>query len=94
MQSQKQWDCICLEFFSRFFPKLSNGKTVGKKWFEQEVAYQVYPDGTYLQFSMNYHRVVIQLLTWGLRLSQLNNETLDTVVKDRAPASVISFLMV
>ena len=71
-----------------FFPEAVKWKNRGKKWFEQEVAYQVYPDGTYLQFSMNYHRVVIQLLTWGIRLSQLNNEILDTVVKDRAAASL------
>jgi hypothetical protein len=71
-----------------FFPEAAKWKLEGKKWFEQEVAYQVYPDGTFLQFSMNYHRVVIQLLTWGIRLSELNDESLDKVVKDRADASL------
>ncbi len=71
-----------------FFPEAARWKKDGKKWFEQEVAYQVYPDGTYLQFSMNYHRVVVQLLTWGIRLSELNNEILDKVVKERAGASL------
>ncbi|HEY9364713.1 MAG TPA: alginate lyase family protein [Chitinophagaceae bacterium] len=71
-----------------FFPEAGTWKKKGKKWFEAEVAYQVYTDGTFLQFSMNYHRVVIQLLTWGIRLSELNNEVLDKVVKERATASL------
>jgi hypothetical protein len=71
-----------------FFPGAARWKKDGKKWFEQEVAYQVYQDGTFLQFSMNYHRVVVQLLTWGIRLSELNNEILDKVVKERAEASL------
>jgi hypothetical protein len=71
-----------------FFPESPKWKREGKKWFEEEVTYQVYPDGTFLQFSMNYHRVVIQLLTWGIRLSELNNEVLDKVVKERAQLSL------
>jgi len=71
-----------------FLPEAAKWKKDGKKWFEQEVAYQVYQDGTFLQFSMNYHRVVVQLLTWGIRLSELNNEILDKVVKERADASL------
>jgi hypothetical protein len=71
-----------------FFSEAATWRKKGKKWFEQEVAYQVYPDGTFLQYSMNYHRVVIQLLTWGIRLSDLNNEILDKAVKDRAIASL------
>jgi len=71
-----------------FLPGAAKWKEDGKKWFEQEVAYQVYRDGTFLQFSMNYHRVVVQLLTWGIRLSELNNEILDKVVKERADASL------
>jgi hypothetical protein len=71
-----------------FFPESGKWKGEGKKWFEEEVAYQVYPDGTFLQFSMNYHRVVTQLLTWGIRLSELNNEVLDKVVKERAQLSL------
>lgn len=69
-----------------FFPEAAEWRRQGKKWFEEEIAYQVYSDGTYLQFSMNYHRVVVQLLTWGIRLSELNNEVLAPIVKHRAKA--------
>lgn len=70
------------------FPDAGNWKTKGKKWFEEEIAYQVYADGTFLQFSMNYHRVVVQLLTWGIVLSEKNGERFADVVYDRAMKSV------
>ncbi|WP_214228900.1 alginate lyase family protein [Pedobacter sp. B4-66] len=74
------------------FPRSNKWKKDGKRWFEQEIEYQVYQDGTFLQFSMNYHRVVIQLLTWAIRLSELNKEKFEDVVYDRAEKS-LKFLM-
>jgi hypothetical protein len=71
-----------------FFPESKRWKTLGKQWFEEEIAYQIYEDGTFLQFSMNYHRVVVQLLTWAIRLSELNNEHFSDVVYGRALKSV------
>lgn len=71
-----------------FFPDSEERKKKGKKWFEEEVAYQVYEDGTFLQFSMNYHRVVIQLLTWAIGLAELNKESYADVVYERAYKSL------
>lgn len=71
-----------------FFPEADKWKQKGKKWLEEEVAYQVYEDGTFLQFSMNYHRVVIQLFTWAIRLSELNGEKLNETFYKRASASL------
>lgn len=71
-----------------FFPEAKKWVKDGKKWFEQEVAYQVYEDGTFLQFSMNYHRVVVQLFSWAIRISELNNNPFTKVVYDRAQASL------
>ncbi|QMU66659.1 MAG: heparinase [Flavobacteriaceae bacterium] len=71
-----------------FFPNVKKWSRKGKKWFEQEIAYQVYEDGTYLQFSMNYHRVLVQQLTWGIRLSELNGDLLSKIVYDRAKRSL------
>jgi hypothetical protein len=70
------------------FPDAQKWKRKGKAWFEREIAYQIYDDGTFLQFSMNYHRVVVQLLTWALRLADLNKERFSHVVLDRAAASL------
>jgi hypothetical protein len=71
-----------------FFPESTRWKQQGKRWFEDEIAYQVYRDGTFLQFSMNYHRVVVQLLTWGIQLAHRNGERWAEVVYDRAQKSV------
>lgn len=63
-----------------FFPESNVWKRDGRKWFEKEIEYQIYDNGAYLQFSMNYHRVVVQLLTWGIRLSELNGEYFSSIV--------------
>ena len=75
-----------------FFPESTRWKMKGKHWFEQEVAYQIYDDGTFLQFSMNYHRVVVQLLSWGIQLAQLNSESWSPLVYERARQS-LQFLL-
>lgn len=71
-----------------FFPKVKNWSRKGKKWFEEEVTYQIKKDGTFLQFSMNYHRVVVQLLTWAIRLSDINQQKLHPIVIERAKNSL------
>lgn len=71
-----------------FFPASTRWKEKGKHWFEQEVAYQIYEDGTFLQFSMNYHRVVVQLLSWGIQLAHLNEERWADLVYERARSSL------
>jgi len=70
------------------FPGAEKWKQKGKSWFEEEIAYQVYEDGTFLQFSMNYHRVVVQLLTWAIVLAAKNDESFLPVVYERAKKSV------
>lgn len=84
-------ETLALYLGGLLFPSLPGAATwkeQGKKWFEEEIAYQVYDDGTFLQFSMNYHRVVIQLFTWALRLSELNGESFARHVKERAVKSL------
>jgi len=71
------------------FPESAKWTRDGKRWFEEEIAYQIYEDGTFLQFSMNYHRVVIQLLTWAIRLSELNCDKFNSTVYERAKKSLI-----
>ena len=71
-----------------FFPNVKSWSKNGKYWFEQEIKYQIYTDGTFLQFSMNYHRVAVQLLTWGIQLAKLNGDTFDKVVYERARKSL------
>lgn len=84
-------ETLMLYLSAKLFPFMLNvdkWSKQGKKWFEQEIKYQIYEDGTFLQFSMNYHRVVVQLLTWGIQLSKLNNEKFDPKVYERAQKSL------
>lgn len=74
-----------------FFPSMPDAgvwKQKGKQWFEEEIAYQIYEDGTFLQYSMNYHRIVIQLLTWAITLSENNGERFNETVYDRSLKSL------
>lgn len=72
-----------------FLPDVKKWSKKGKSWFEKEVAYQIYPDGTFLQYSMNYHRVAIQLLTLGIRISALNKVSFKDIVVERAKKSLL-----
>lgn len=74
--------------FFPFFPEAAEWKKVGKQWFEEEVAYQIYEDGTFLQFSHNYHRVLTQLLTTAFYLAELNGEKFKDLTYERAKKSL------
>jgi hypothetical protein len=72
-----------------FFKDANKWKKNGKRWLEKEIEYQIYPDGTFLQFSMNYHRVVTQLLTFAIQINKLNDIPFEPAFYDRAKKSLI-----
>jgi hypothetical protein len=72
-----------------FFPEANDWVGKGRRWFVEEIEYQIYKDGTYLQFSHNYHRVVVQLLSWSLYLSEAWGDHWPDSVYERARRSVI-----
>lgn len=69
-------------------PGAAKWKRDGKRWFEEEIEYQFEPDGSYLQQSMNYQRVVTQLLTLGIALAEKNGERFNDIVYQRANANL------
>ena len=71
-----------------FFPDVKSWSKKAKKWFENEINYQIYDDGTHLQYSTNYHRVVIQLLTIAIKFSKIYNDPLDKKIYDKAKKSI------
>ncbi len=75
-----------------FFPEAKRWKSKGKTWFEQEIAYQVYEDGAYLQHSFNYQRVVVQLLSWAFALAHAHGERFQAITYHRAGAT-LKFLL-
>lgn len=76
------------ELLFPFIPETKKWAADGRRWFEEEIERQIYDDGTYLQFSMNYHRVVIQLLTAGIRLGEIHAQPFSDTVYERAYASL------
>lgn len=71
-----------------YFPKSEQWLKVGKKTFEQEIDRQIADDGTYLQYSMMYHRMVVQLLTWFIHLSKLHQQPIAQSVVEKAKRSI------
>lgn len=75
-------------FLFPFIPETKKWSVDGKKWFEEEIDYQIYDDGTFLQFSMNYHRVVIQLLSLGITVYEKNKQSFSSLVYEKAYKSL------
>lgn len=71
-----------------FFPESGQWHDHGKAWLEEEGLYQIYPDGSFLQFSMNYHRVVVQLYTWAFLLGKKNGDIFSLELHKRLKTSV------
>ncbi|QGS69477.1 hypothetical protein CV093_17900 [Oceanobacillus sp. 143] len=57
-----------------FMNKAKKWKEKGRKYLEKEAMWQIYDDGSYIQNSMNYHRLMLQDYTWAIRLGELNDE--------------------
>jgi hypothetical protein len=58
------------------FPKLKDSEkylSLGRKLLEQEAAAQIFPDGSYSMYSLNYHRFVLHIYLYAMRLGELNN---------------------
>ena len=47
----------------------------GKAILVREVLKQIYPDGSYIQHSTNYHRLALQDILWAVRLGRLNDDS-------------------
>ncbi len=76
------------ELIFPFIPETKKWSVKGRKWLEKEVPYQVYEDGTFLQFSMNYHRVLIQLFSFGISLTEIHNKPFSKLFYLRAYKSL------
>lgn len=55
----------------------------GRRVLEQEVRRQIYDDGSYVQHSTNYHRVMLHDCLWAIRIAELNDRPLSKELTDR-----------
>ena len=76
------------ELLFPFYPETKKWAKKGKQYFEQEMEYQIYNDGAFIQHSMNYHRVLIQLLTFGFTVTQSKPDFFSKLVYGKAYKAV------
>ena len=80
-------ECMLLWASGLLYPHLPNTdkySAYGRRALLEELDYQVHHDGTYLQHSHNYQRVVVQLLTFALRLGELHDQALEATAYQHA----------
>lgn len=73
------------------FKRSDHWLRLGKKVLTNEGLKQIYPDGSYIQHSMNYHRLMLQDFLWVLRLAQLNSDSFCEQMVSRV-AKAVEFL--
>ncbi len=68
------------------FPELKGSakwQAIGRRVLEREIRRQVYDDGSYVQHSMAYHRLMLHDCVWAIRLTELNEQPLSSGLSDR-----------
>ena len=66
-----------------FFKESARWQQKGFNHLVREAMWQIYPDGTYMQHSTNYSRLVVQLFTWCLRVARLNELEFPDALQER-----------
>jgi hypothetical protein len=56
------------------FLQATRWRKLGRRWLIRAIEKQIFPDGGYVQHSVNYHRLALQASLWALRLSELNGD--------------------
>lgn len=71
-----------------FFKESRRWKKLGGKILHTQGLRQIYEDGSYIQQSMNYHRLMLQVYIWSLGLAVLNGDTFKQELVDRLTSAV------
>ena len=75
----------------RIFPELKKAEryfALGRKLLEQQAVMQIFPDGTYSMYSLNYHRFVLHIYLSVIRLAEINQSPVSDLVYQRVSASI------
>jgi hypothetical protein len=68
-------------------PEAKRWSKLGWKWFQNGLQSQIAEDGTYMQQSTNYHRLVLQLALWVYHLSRVTMQAKGDLPEDSQPTS-------
>ena len=73
------------------FPELKHAEkylSFGRHLLESEAAAQIFPDGSYSMYSLNYHRFILHIYLYSMRLAALNHVSLSPLIAQRVSASI------
>lgn len=85
-------ECFMLYFAGVMFPYFPESKKwlkMGKRFLEEEVNFQFFDDGGYIQYSHNYHRVALQVMTWALTIGKKAGTIWSETLKSKLNKSLI-----
>lgn len=80
------------------FPELNHAEkyfTLGKRLLEEEAAKQIFPDGSYAMYSLNYHRFILHLYLYAIQLGEINDSrfTLQLITSVKNSITYLSHLI-
>ena len=73
------------------FERSAGWRRKGKQLLEAQIQRQIFDDGSYIQHSANYHRLMLHVLLWSFRLGELNDDRFSPRAYERF-ASAVRFL--
>jgi len=68
-------------------PSARKWQETGWKWFQHGLESQIECDGTYIQQSTNYHRLMLQIALWMINIGKIQNNELPEKIKKKLFAS-------
>jgi asparagine synthase (glutamine-hydrolysing) len=73
------------------FPELKNAKKyrkLGQQILEKEASTQIYPDGSYAMHSLNYHRFILHIYLFAMRIAEVNYQKFSLSVYQAVERSI------
>lgn len=83
-------EAAALWTIGHLFPELRAAprwREQGRKIMIAETRRQIYDDGSYVQHSVNYHRVMLDDCLWAMRIGELNGEPLEQIAEPVSKAT-------
>jgi hypothetical protein len=84
-------EAFALWMVGTLFPDLKNASkylAFGKNSLEREARTQIFPDGAYSMYSLNYHRFILHLYLWAIRLSETRQSPFSTQLIESVARSI------
>ena len=73
------------------FPELNDARSylrLGRQLLEHEAMAQIFPDGSYSMYSLNYHRFILHIYLYAIRLGELNGAPFSEALRQRVARSM------